>query len=1274
MTNVIHATKRAFTWSVVVLTILWSMGVAAFVPAAALAAEADLEPGDLYTVEGDTAVFLVTEDMEAMYFPNSEVYHTWFSDFSGINRLDSADFELADQPGVNFRPGSRLVKITTNPRVYAVGPNNMLHWVTDGAIAQALYGANWASLVRDVHVYHWSNYEFGTDLDEAMPHDGQLIRVGAAGDVWYVWGGERHMVDGTLSKAAAGDVRTVSAEVADTLEDSGETVTPSDVLSNPSQMSESANEEPGDDEEPADDEEEMGGDLTVSLHAGTPDAALVPKDATHVMYLSFNVRAGSEGGLVDSISFKRYGLGDDANFDSVWLEVDGLSVSNEQSVNSDDTVSLHPNYTIGANQTVRFDLVANLSDADSSNQDGFQIVDADMVDANGGEVSGSFPIRGSLMNYSNFEIASVTIDEKGAADEIEIGDEQEIIGEFELDFNSPSEEEGEFLTLRLKQEGTANMGSLANIQLYEDGEVVSKKTAVWGDYVTFWVADDEQSMEDGESRSFEVRGDLTDGENDETIIFELEDNRDLHVREVNGYGSSVTNNLDGAAANQLETYTVDAGQFTVSLDASSPANENYSPDTQDITALVARVDLGQDISVDGLKVYLHTDSDNTQDANTTAGVLSAINADIERAELFKNDKRIGSALTTVTASEVVADGNIDEDEFYYDFNSSFELADDDLLTLVIDLESDADDAATYKFEFSATNGEADFSDPEYIGSGDNVPAAERTGSAIGRFVTISDADLTIVRNDGYSSGETFIGGTDEALLFQFVIDAGNASDIRVQTLSFTSDLDTVDDGYLENNYSKFTNCFLSADDGATAIQNQTEDMSNAGALSFNNLRFDVESSSQEEVGLYCNLQTGLGATTGANFTLDVSASDFDDAEGQDIADADVNGAADVVSQNLTFATTGILTVGVDGDTADADIIVADAQDADGVMLGSWLLEAENDAIEVTNLHFANLNAAGSATSTASDARVAGYDLIVDGEVVDSAQPSSGVFEFDIDSEASRIEVPKDDTVVVSVRARFNEINDETQTQAVFRLSLYAVEAQSAGPGTDLAAGVGLIAAGGQTLTATAAAGDAPTALEAETLVAYKSVPTLATVALTTSPLANDTRDIYKFSVKADANGAVSWGQIVLQVAGDCGSSLNPTNCMTTTSMALYDQSGNVIPATFSTTSNDIVINLTSIESVGANTTRVYRLEATLSGFTTSDSMSIRIKDETTSLAHDAQTLANAKVDADASAANEGPFVWSDNSGTYQSTTDVQWFVGRQVPGLDTTVQSHQFPS
>ncbi len=116
----------------------------------------------------DTTVYYVGADGRRHSFPNPKVYFTWFPDFSRVRIV--APRELADIPlGANltYRPGSRLVKFATDPRVYAVDSDRRLRWVKTEAVAQALYGPFWARQTDDVSDAFYMDYRFGADVDRS---------------------------------------------------------------------------------------------------------------------------------------------------------------------------------------------------------------------------------------------------------------------------------------------------------------------------------------------------------------------------------------------------------------------------------------------------------------------------------------------------------------------------------------------------------------------------------------------------------------------------------------------------------------------------------------------------------------------------------------------------------------------------------------------------------------------------------------------------------------------------------------------------------------------------------------------------------------------------------------------------------------------------------------------------------------------------------------------------------------------------------------------------
>lgn len=105
-------------------------------------------------------------------FPNEKVFLSWYSNFSGVVTVSAAELAGYSLAGnVTYRPGARLVKITTDPKVYAVTRYGILRWVTTEEIARTLYGANWSSQVDDVPDTFFVNYRSGTAIASASDYD-----------------------------------------------------------------------------------------------------------------------------------------------------------------------------------------------------------------------------------------------------------------------------------------------------------------------------------------------------------------------------------------------------------------------------------------------------------------------------------------------------------------------------------------------------------------------------------------------------------------------------------------------------------------------------------------------------------------------------------------------------------------------------------------------------------------------------------------------------------------------------------------------------------------------------------------------------------------------------------------------------------------------------------------------------------------------------------------------------------------------------------------------
>jgi len=163
-------------------------------------------PGDLIKLQNDHDP--ATHEDEVVYyfdkewfrhpFPNRKVFLSWYRDFSGVKELtreELADIRLAGN--IVYRPGTRLVKIPSVPKVYAVEPNGVLRWIESEAAAVALYGADWSKRVDDVPESFFVNYAEGAPLVAPAWPTGSIVRRASDATLFYIDGPfKRHLAAG----------------------------------------------------------------------------------------------------------------------------------------------------------------------------------------------------------------------------------------------------------------------------------------------------------------------------------------------------------------------------------------------------------------------------------------------------------------------------------------------------------------------------------------------------------------------------------------------------------------------------------------------------------------------------------------------------------------------------------------------------------------------------------------------------------------------------------------------------------------------------------------------------------------------------------------------------------------------------------------------------------------------------------------------------------------------------------------------------------------------
>lgn len=133
-------------------------------------ASAAAQPGSLIRGSGE-AVYWYATNGRRYVFPNPRTFYTWFTPYDLANIDWISDSELAAISiggNVSYRPGSRLIKITTDPKVYAVDTFGRIRWIESESVAIALYGSRWHTLVDDVPDAFFATYTVGASISSPV--------------------------------------------------------------------------------------------------------------------------------------------------------------------------------------------------------------------------------------------------------------------------------------------------------------------------------------------------------------------------------------------------------------------------------------------------------------------------------------------------------------------------------------------------------------------------------------------------------------------------------------------------------------------------------------------------------------------------------------------------------------------------------------------------------------------------------------------------------------------------------------------------------------------------------------------------------------------------------------------------------------------------------------------------------------------------------------------------------------------------------------------------
>ncbi len=1268
--------KKIFSSFVALTTIAWSVGFGALaLPTAASAAVT----GDLIKASGP-AVYYFAADGKRYVFPNEKTYFSWFMDFSSVRTI--SDTELASimiGGNVTIRPGTRLVKIQTDPKVYAVTLGGMLHWVESEAIATSLYGSAWASRVVDVPDSFFVNYTIGSSISTPVHPDGTVITYVGDSSRYVVWGGMKRRIvsDSVFASNGFNPMFVITTSIAYS--------NGSDLTAREGMLADVIYIAGG----PV-----ITGGLTVSLASDTPAAQTVPKNAASVMLAKYNFTAGAADALVDGLQIRRIGVGAASDLANVYLyDGNGARLTTGRTINSTTNVTEFNglNMTIPAGTTKSLVIVGDFSSPTTAGgQHSFEITSGgSVVIVGSGTVSGNFPVRGNVFTVGTTLAGRLDVQKGTTPTNPNIGAQTAEISNFKLTANT---NDIEVRRVTLIQTGGISNSDLSNFNLYQGSTLVASTASMVGDKIVL-TFNPPYVITNGTTKTFSLQA-RVGGRAGRDIKTYVEYTTDVYAIDrlynsgaaiciadtavggctATGQGSFDGDaNSGGTADDNAIIVTTQGGQLTVAFNG--PVTGNIAKGNQDVvlyrfsltspdnTLEIRNIDLtiaGQTATTDLVKGSLGTeyfrdikikDLDSGLTWMGPTSLPSTCAASSTSCAVNLSDSRnvtAGQTLNLAVTADLYNGTDDGPGQFSSDGNNQYRVT----LGDGVNIFGSSDVRVVSTGEFLATDKIVP-----------NSPIA-------GNLQTVKASNLSIALAASPSAG-TAVKKQANIPTAGFVFTAGDQSDISIKTVKLTGagSLDgttytapLVDD--------VVTACALY--DGDTQVGLAQAPDTTAGTFNITNMNVLVPRGGSKTLVAKCTADSVVeGAADyiaiGIDNDVDVTA---EDQEANTVVptrstqvDANVNGTILV----QTIRNSGTLTISPDN-LRQSTILVGDGgavwQNFAQFKATAQYEDVLLDKIAVTST---SVSANFLMVAVAQDGAVKGSDTLPNGTGQNK----------DIDLTGSPITVPKDGSATFQLWGKLASVV-ASGTVSGSANAPRSGNLMNLGIASNITTGDWNSTYGGQLNVRANGSASGDRLIPATTtitnignnMVLRKTKPVVTRQALSSTTLTSglDT-NLYSFQVAADSAGSVGLKKIVFNWSkGDSNSSFRFQNLrlrknvggsdiadgdidITSASSVNYYTSG--APA-IGETSGQIVIVFTNEETIAGSGT-VYTLHGTIDGTVDSgDSLSLNFRRDA-----DASVVTGYLVEAvnngmrgpnidtsaggDASAEDEGTFVWSDNS-------------------------------
>ncbi|MBI5023208.1 MAG: hypothetical protein HZC05_03565 [Candidatus Magasanikbacteria bacterium] len=1064
MTDVLKIGKKALTVSVVFTTILWSIGFAALVAPLVVKADVALVAGDVIQGTSTKNVFYYSADGKRYTFPTDKVFFSWYKDWTVVKKIPDAQMGNITIGGtVAYKAGTQLVKIQTDPKVYAVEPGGSIRWVETEAIAKSLFGNDWAKKVHDVDpsIFPYV-YKVGSSVNTASYPVGALVKVGS--DYFYVnAANSKQKVSADV--LAANGFQTKYAVVAANLDGytAGADMAADAALKTVAGTGSAVVVGGGT-------TVVAGSGLIVSLAADSPVAATIVSDTTNttdgaqalVPALKLNFTAAADGDVkVKTVKLTRTGISADTDVVNMYLYDGDTQLAASPSIatkvftfnNSSGLFTVSKGTTKAV--TVKFDLK---NSATAGITIGFNVAALGDIVTDGAAVTGSFPIASNIMtgatvtDLGQFALASVSPTSASNVDPGQLGYE---IWRFTATTQS---QDVELRSIKFTMIGSFNLADLKNFALYDGGTMIGATVVdMTSDKTVTIKPATPYTFTKGTVKTLSLKADIVSGST-RTFRATLQNAGDLVIYD-KGYGVFLKHNgLDSfAVVTPGVDYTIQSGTLSMSVAVDSPTGNIASSTTGVLLSKFNVKANGEDVKISTVTVTC---------TNSSSGKT------LVNLKVLADGTQIGT-----TSASLACDGTT----WAPTFGSTWIVRAGTTSVLTIKADITGTSSAAQTVHADITTGTA---------QGLTSLNAPTVSALVGRTLTIAAGTLSVSKNASFgnkiSTNPTGTVNGANVKIGSFVINGGAGEDAEVSQIAVVDYSTTYyAQKYLQNiklmhNTTQLGATVSSPALGSTTAQSHTFSISPA---------LTIKAGEQYVVDVVADIkdQNQTAATPILNF-------DSVTASGK-LTGTAASYTTDVELQNTYIASAGALTVAIDSDTPLPTNLLMGAVDQ---TLAKFKLTADpSENINITELVLSNAVMSG-ATGTLQNIRLydeAGVQIGSAINAFNSAQTSNTLSTTTYAGakfSGFNYVIPANQSKVITVKADLSTYQDLgiTATGKAFQLALVP-DYDGATSGVQLpitatgaqSGATSVIAVGNFTATTDAAGTTTPLTLEANSTTA-----------------------------------------------------------------------------------------------------------------------------------------------------------------------------------------------